>query len=194
MLHDYYRFHSMLCGLAASRRCVESFDGTILFMPATYDPASFDADDSATLLPFEVPSLTVLKYYLLVLGSLTGLCSLLGQTRTLDASEGDNLRAPSNPHALTVHPNVVACLARRSQATGGGPAGATVRLVRRFEFRFRLVGLWVAMHHYRTTADESGNERLSLVEVYTFDRKVCAAWACAIMALVLEAVRRLCTL
>ena len=40
------------------------------------------------------------------------------------------------------------------------------------------------MHHYRSTS--GGEGRLHLVEVYQFDRRGCAAWACAIAALAIR--------
>lgn len=179
---DYWRFHGMLVGPAAARRCVKSFDGVILFMPSTYDPAAFQAEDAAqnVSLPFEVRTLTLLKYYALVLWSLTGLCTLLRQTRTLDAA-GEDDEKPLLPTPLAVHRNVVECLRARTGAS-------RVTLARRFEFRFRLIGLWVAMHHYRSAS--GGEGRLHLVEVYQFDRRVCAAWACAIAALAIPQLWR----
>ena len=183
LLCDYRRFHGMFCGVDAARRCVASFDGTILFMPATYDPVAFvDATTKAGPLPFEVQRLTTAKYYLLVLGSLTGLCTLLGLTRTVDASEGLGVVQPK-AHSLAVHPAVIESLKRRANAA------ADALLVRRFEFRFRLIGLSVAMHHYLTT-EEGGATRLNLVEVYAFDRKLCLAAAWAIAAILLDVLLR----
>lgn len=167
----YHRFHGMLCGPAVAAQCISAFDGTIVFMPATYRPEDFAAAvrEERTLMPYEVQALTLLKYYLLVLWSMTGLCSLLRQTQTVDASElvgGDGekraVAKPPEDHALSVHPFVVDALASRHGVAG---VRDSVRLIRRFEFRFRLTGLWVAMHHYKGV-DAHGVETLSLVEVY----------------------------
>ena len=137
LLH-YTRFHGMLCGPAAAARCVKSFDGTIIFMPSNYDAEAFSQAAAAQRpLPYEVRSLTLLKYYLLVLTSFTGLCSLLRQTRTVDAREGEALDDSGCSPSLAVDRRVVEALAARSGA------GAGVRLVRRFEFHFRLIGLRV---------------------------------------------------
>jgi len=186
-LNDYYRFHGMLCPFGAAHRCIQTFDGIVLFMPATYDPRSFD---SAATLPHEVKNLTTLTYYLLVLSSFTGLCSMLCLTETMDARAGADLAPPhKSPHPLAIHPNVLSCLKQRNRRSD-------IRLVRRFEFRFRLLGLWVCMHHYLTT-DSTTNPstscegELNLVEVYTFDRRVLAAWALAATGLVLNAARQL---
>ena len=62
----YPQFHGMLCGRSVAAACVPSFDGTIVFMPSTYDPSSFlTATEQRTLLPYEVTKLTVIKYYFL---------------------------------------------------------------------------------------------------------------------------------
>ena len=193
-LLDYWRFHGMLCGPAASRRCVESFArGAIIFMPSSYDPDGFNTSDPSDLLPFEVRKLTLLKYYFLVAWSLTGLSSLLRQTQTLAAYEvGAGPRAQpfwspphEPPHPLAVHPSVVDALTRRA-------GGATAKLVRCFEFRFRLVGLWVTMHHYLCSDVATGEERLHLVEVYQLNRVTAAAWVVGVAAIIFEVMKRLC--
>ena len=172
----YCRFHGMLCTPADAAACVASFNGTILFMPSTYDSSAFHASAPSPL-PYEVTSLSVLKYYALVILSMTGLCSALRQTATIEATEdadmGVIVKATSSSE-LAVHPNVIDALARRH---------GSVSLVRRFEFSFRLIGLWVAMYHF-AAAEPNGRETLSLVEVYKLS-KVCVAcaWAAAGLAL-----------
>ena len=182
----YTQFHSMLCSPNVAAACVPSFDGTIIFMPSTYEPNAFQAatQQQAALLPYEVTKLTVAKYYFLVLWSLTGLSSLLRQTQTIQASDdradkGSHVAEPLRSHPLAVDTLVVDAIAARH---------GTVRLVRRFEFRFRLVGLWVAMHHY-AARDVSGRETLSLVEVYRLS-KVCVAVAWAAAGLTLDFLLR----
>ena len=169
---EYHRFHGMLIGPAGARRCIESFNGTILFMPASCNQSAFEV--SAERLPYEVTTLTMAKYYLLVIASFTGLCSLLRQTETLAAGNvaDDSSALPCNGK-LKVNAQTLECLAHRA---GGG----AVRLVRKFEFRFRLIGLCVAMYHFSTGLLSFGEERLSLVEVYDLDWKVCGAWAWAV--------------
>ena len=186
VLNDFWRFHGMLCGPSAAQRCVDSFaGGTILFMPNSYKPESFNTADIATRLPYEVLKLTVIKYYWLVLWSLTGLSSLLRQTKTVEAVDffselgKREQQLAASPHPLAVDPRVVDALERRH-----GP----ITLTRRFEFRFRLIGLWVAMYHYLST-DPSG-EKLHLVEVYKLNKLACAAWLWGVAALVLEFVLR----
>jgi hypothetical protein len=159
----YSAFHGMLCGPATAARCVDSFNGTILFMPSTYEPDKFR--NHRERLPHEVKSLTLLKYYALVLFSLTGLCSMLRQTETLDANEDAAALAASDDcganrdHPLRVHPIVIHALASRH---------GSAQLVRRFEYRFRLLGLHVCMYHFRGRVDGSQQDSLSLVEVYKF--------------------------
>ena len=182
---SFLRFHGMLCGPDVARSCVSAFNGTILFMPASYDPDAFLGDRQAPL-PHEVRSLTSLKYYALVLCSLTGFCSLLRLTEVISAQEvplacSGGTRAS---HPLSVHPSVIDALARR-HADG---LRESVRLIRRYEFKFRLVGLWVAMHHYAST-NRRGERTLSLVEVYDVP-KVCIACAWAAVAVILHIVLR----
>ena len=159
----YSAFHGMLCGPAIAARCVDSFNGTILFMPSTYEPDKFR--NHRERLPHEVKSLTLLKYYALVLFSLTGLCSMLRQTETLDANEDAAALAASDDcganrdHPLRVHPIVIHALASRH---------GSAQLVRRFEYRFRLLGLHVCMYHFRGRVDGSQQDSLSLVEVFKF--------------------------
>ena len=153
-LAEYTRFHGMHIGPAAARRCVASFsNGAIIFAPSTYDAAKdFSAEDDVRS-PYEVPLLTLGKYYALVLATLTGLSTMLGLTEILDARE-DLDGVPLAPHPLYPGPAILAYVARR--------VGAPLVAVRRFEYRFRLVGLRVVMLHYRTAKDE----RLHLIEVY----------------------------
>ena len=200
----FLRFHGMLCGPAAAQRCIRAFTGSIVFMPASYEPAGFlCATEQQSRLPYEVTSLSLMTYYGLVLGSLTGLCTALKLTRILEASSSSALlpssssssepttaatqplAEPPQSHPLAVHPQVVEALAARHGVRG---QPSSVKLVRRFEFRFRLVGLWVAMSHY-LARDERGRETLSLVEVYRVS-KVCAAAAWAGVALILDFVLR----
>ena len=159
---DFTRFHGMHCGIQTAQRCVSSFNGVIIFSPSSYtmdSTSSFPMDSTSSfpnaedVSPFEVRrKLTVARYYLLVLCTLTGLSTLIGLTKTIDASEGSAAQAVTHP----LHPDaqMLKYLERR--------AGAPVRLVRRFEFRFRLVGLHVVMLHYLSDSDG----RLHLVEVY----------------------------
>ena len=76
---------SMLIAPGPAQRCIESFNGRILFMPSSYsrDAATFPA---AGLRSRWEPSLSLTTYYLLVLASLTGLSTLLGQTDVLGAA------------------------------------------------------------------------------------------------------------
>ncbi len=76
---------SMLIAPGPAQRCIESFNGRILFMPSNYsrDASTFPA---AGLRSRWEPSLTLMTYYLLVLASLTGLSTLLGQTDVLGAA------------------------------------------------------------------------------------------------------------
>jgi hypothetical protein len=66
------------------------------------------------------------------------------------------------PPALRLPPAAIDYVARVGRA---GP-GTHPRLVRRFEYRFRLLGIHVAMYHLTTVDEDGGQERLHLVESY----------------------------
>ena len=147
----------MHIGIPAARRCINSFqEGVLIFAPLSYtkDPAVSFPDNGTS--PYEVRKLTMLAYYSLVLCSLTGLCTILGQTRLVDAREGGTLTTDRAALQHRLHPTepLSSYLVRR--------VGSPVSLLRRFEYRFRLVGLHVIMLHYFSEADR----RLHLVEVY----------------------------
>ena len=160
-LADFTRFHAMHCSPLAARQCVASFSGgCIVFAPSTYEDADFPAEEGMVS-RFEVPKLTTLKYYALVLASLTGLCTALQMTTIVDAREG---LLPEEAEAASTHPlhpsrAVLDYVSRRAGAPLTGP-------VRRFEFMFRLVNLRVVMLHYASRADEGVAPALHLVEVY----------------------------
>jgi hypothetical protein len=96
-LTDYTNFHGMLCHVETARRCLTSFNGVALFADQSFynlhtgdtTASSFASVDynNEKLFPL---GLTVMNYYLLVLFSLTGPCTLCGQTRVLRAEEGLN--------------------------------------------------------------------------------------------------------
>ena len=90
LLKDYTAFHGMLCAPGVARRCLQSFqDGVSLFAGQDdYDQSiqrnekisNFDFNN--ILFPFNIWA-----YYLLVLTSLTGFCSLLFCTKVIEATE-----------------------------------------------------------------------------------------------------------
>jgi hypothetical protein len=174
-LGEYQRYHGMLIAPAAAHRCTRSFDhGTILFCPS----GGFDAallkrlatrssgTRTCAKLPF-LPwlinrrTLSVVVYYLLVLLSLTGLSALLGLRQDLDAREGRDLPLTLGPPQLRVPRLALDYIA----TVGGAAPGTRPRMVRRFEYRFQLPGIHVAMYHFVTTGSD-GRERLHLVESY----------------------------
>jgi hypothetical protein len=84
--------HRMLIAPGLAKRCIESFNGRVLFMPSSYsrDAATFPAGGLHSRWE---PSLTLTTYYLLVVASLTGLSTLLGQTTVLGTRSGERQRA-----------------------------------------------------------------------------------------------------
>lgn len=141
-IKDYTRFHGMLIGSRSAKRCIDSFTGKVIFMPSCYSRTDdFRLIGSDTISPWEVEGLNLATYYALVAFSLTGLSTLLGLTQTIDARESDDLSATSGDllptlksHAsprLEVDNAVLEYLVQ-------GDDGCSARLVRRFEFNFRL--------------------------------------------------------
>ena len=182
-LNDYGAFHSMLCPPRIARRCIDSTVGTggiVLFMPSDYhfrhpvgDRHPHDGTDI----------LTVLTYYLLVLYTLTGLCTLLGLTELVHASDflGDEgrgvvippdeslLRSDLDPECvLVVDSDAMKYVAHRA-----GVERADLRLRRRFEYRFWPLGIHVMMLHL-TSPMEAAEEvaALHLIEVYHIENPI----------------------
>jgi hypothetical protein len=154
-LRDFQNFHAMHIGVAAAQRCVQSFQGgTIIFAPSSYRRNMDTSFPKTGLSRFEVGQLTTLKYYLLVLGTLTGCSTILGLTDVVQATDSCHPRDAA-PLVHPLHPRepVLEYLERR--------CGTKVSLARRFEYRFRLVGLHVVMLHYRSL-----DGQLHLVEIY----------------------------
>jgi hypothetical protein len=169
-LEEYSAFHGMLCRWSASIRCIESFDGSLLF--ADYQEYEKSGKDLALAdfnrLPFKF---NVGFYYLLVIYSFTGLCTLLGQTKfTCQKPEkqrftlGNEKYIYSELHEeLRVTPEAIDYLLERSQAVSSTRTGASVPellLTQRFEYEFGNY-LSVMMLHFTCSAGQK-----HLVEVY----------------------------
>ena len=95
-LAEYRAYHAMFAMPGVVRRCNASFTGVVLFMPLSSVLGGTAAAAARTAeaapgapAPFEVVGLSVATYYLLVLLSLTGLSTLLGCTRVIEAREVD---------------------------------------------------------------------------------------------------------
>jgi len=184
-LKDYERFHGMLVGPSAAQRCIASFSGRILFMPSRYsrDKHTFPSDGSG-MSKWEVTSLNLFSYYGLVVASLTGLSTLLGCTETIDARAVQDDEDAELPRlksrrtlSLSLEKIVLDYLSQPPPITSGCSsttvAPSCVKLVRRFEYHFKLCGIRVMMLHFvsvrpdgKVEYDEEGKERLHLVEVY----------------------------
>lgn len=166
----------MLVSPRRAQRCIRSFNGTILFLPCEatsgilegsrfyntkIDTPAGQEERPEWFAKFEIFRLDLLGYYFLVLLTLTGLSTLLGFTDVVDVRENiEGLGESSSdddkiPGYLKVDNSIIQFLNERS-------GGQTVRMIRRFEFKFRLVGIHVAMMHYASKNDKL----LHLVEVY----------------------------
>ena len=161
-IEDYRNFHGMLCRPITARRCIDSFTGTILFMPTHYSTNTICRYDCSNGM------LNLFSYYLLVLVSFTGLSTLFQQTKFLAAE-----KVPAYPHQLNVDKklvskrnpklfvdkNVLDYIMHQTDSS-------TLQLVRRFEYYFGgLVPLSVIMLHF--VCDKGF---LHLVEVYEVER------------------------
>lgn len=143
-------------------------------MPAGSAPSL--SDSTSTLSP--------LTYYLLVVVSFTGLSTLLGMTDSVDArevgvkdgaaviasgKEGDDditlaplLRSIRFPTNIAVSIDALKYVAKHSNVD----KLSEFRIVRRFEYDFRLIGINVIMIHMVSPAREGGPRPLHLIEVY----------------------------
>jgi hypothetical protein len=158
-LPDFTRFHGMLCGPAASQRCIDAFDGRTLFMPHDYKQKGIAAYE---VIGSGMSGLNIFTYYSLVLSSLTGLSTLLGATTTITSEE--DLGGITDP---TVTPDI------KDYLHPGHPSPHTL-IIRRFEYHFMLPDIRVKMWHL---LGEDG--KLSLLEIYQSLDHLDRIYACA---------------
>ena len=147
-------------------------------MPAGTVPALSDSTSS----------LNLLTYFLLVVISFTGLSTMLGMTDFVDIREIDEkdqaaviaggkveedgeialsplLRSERDPRNIAVSVDALKYVAKKSNID----ELSEFRVVRRFEYDFRLVGVNVIMIHMMSPAKvEGGSKPLHLIEVYQF--------------------------
>jgi len=182
----YGRFHGMIIGPVAAKRCIESFTGRVLSLPSTYLHNS-DAFPARGLSPWDTP-LSLSKYYFEALFSLTGLSTLLCLTDIVEACDLDDLDSHRSPShflksaivpELEVDSRVLQYLANHSADNRGTMSNRarvsahSVKLVRKFEFLFRLSGTRAVILHFKSVTgagevvkDPKGREVLHCVEVY----------------------------
>jgi hypothetical protein len=151
----------MLCHPKTARRCIDSFTGSILFMPHDYTTTQ----QNKTLLNYDCGGgiLTLISYYLLVLVTFTGLSTLLQQTEIRTAEETFLELNDKNAIIVSQHDNrlrvdrlVLDYILRQN------PNSSSLKLTRRFDYQFGgLVPISVIMLHL--TCDQG---LLHLVEVY----------------------------
>ena len=203
----------MLIGPSAAQQCIDSINGHVLFMPSTYRRTSEAFPSDSRLSPWDCRrTLNLVTYYLLVLWSVTGLSTLLGVTRTVDARErtvlggSEDIKQAGGEHVeafgpedltgtsnqnLDVDPLVLRYLTKPLEGWPRAPA-SSLRLVRRFEYNFRAAGWEVIMLHFvslneagKIIEDADGRQILHLVEVYEAGL-VFHAWVAAAAALLLR--------
>eukprot|EP00457_Paulinella_chromatophora_P016533 gb/GEZN01017360.1/.p1 GENE.gb/GEZN01017360.1/~~gb/GEZN01017360.1/.p1 ORF type:complete len:178 (-),score=14.77 gb/GEZN01017360.1/:267-776(-) len=132
-------FHGMLISPSPAFACIQALNGRILFLPSHYKTYPLDS--------FEVSNLTAIKYYALVLLSLTGLSTLLGLTTFIDQTEN-----VSGISCAEISGSIKSYLA---------PDDPTLKVIRRFQYDFMLPGVKVKMFHLR-----GKDKRIHLVEIY----------------------------
>uniref|UniRef100_A0A7S4MYQ3 Uncharacterized protein n=1 Tax=Odontella aurita TaxID=265563 RepID=A0A7S4MYQ3_9STRA len=191
-LDEYRAFHSMVCPPHVARRCVHSIvgsGGVFLFgTPGAHERGRTDFSSWSGMW----------SYYLLVLCTLTGLSTLLGLTDEVDArefSQGDEtssltedlakwFRSERNESVAVSKREIEYC--RRAALRDIGDVGnekceeiPRIKLRRRFEYDFHLIGANVIMVHFTTStthfasssnspADDGSGDLLHVVEVYQF--------------------------
>lgn len=179
-LEDYRNFHGMLCNPTTASRCIDSFDGCILFMPSTYTTSTLgDYDCTDTL--------NQVSYYLLVLLSLTGLSTLLLMTDFRKAKE--NFHEGIETEELFITSNFNSKLTVQQYALNYCMKYTNAKklcLKRHFEYHFRLVGLEVIMLHF--ICDKG---KLHLVEVYTFNNWICQRVLSPFLNVILNSYRNI---
>lgn len=172
-LEDYRNFHGMLCRPSTAQRCIDSFTGTILFIPE--QPSS---STSETISTYDCSNgmLNLWSYYLLVLFSLTGLSTLFKQTKFLvgenvadaatipfhQAQANDTTAIITSTHItppLHVDKHVLNYVMQQTNS-------ASLQLRRRFEYHFGgVIPVSVIMLHF-----QCNKGLLHLVEVYRAER------------------------
>ena len=169
----------MLCMPPTAKACCESFDGQIVFMPADTPASLSDSTDK----------LSVVTYYLLCALSGTTLSTQRGLTDIVDCRDvagkeqavltKDGQLSPlltsTRNAAISVSLESLQYVAKQANVDDI----SQFRIVRRFEYDFRLLGLNVIMIHIQSEVDD----RLHLVEVYDFRSPVVRKIASFIIAL-----------
>ena len=144
-LGTYDAFHSMTCNVLNATICSLSLKGKVLFMPEKCEPNDYKR---YTYLG-SLDGLSVIRYYLLVILSFTGLSTLLGMTKTKRSEESLVVGFACNE----ITPAVLQHLGIESE---------NGLVIRRFEYDFGLPMLKVKMFHVLDKA----TDKLHLVEIY----------------------------
>jgi len=155
---DFIHFHRMLCKPATAQRCLDAFDGSIVFMPN---------GTSRSLRIYEYPSglLALIFYYALVLCSLTGLFTLLQRTQILIECEENHVPVHEALRAeVAGKSNGVELMVETSRLLKHYndlyPDTTSLFVKRRFEYNFGGLITVVMLH---LTCNQG---RLHLLEIY----------------------------
>lgn len=167
-LVDFRHFHRMLCHPFTAHKCIQTFNGVVLFLPQL--PGNGDNED---LSQYDAtrPILNILSYYALVVVSFTGLWSLLGRTKCLVSREYDCeqplplLQAEASNKFLQGEELVDLKISQNALLkylhSVDPDTTKDLRLLRRFEFDFTGL-LTVIMLHLQS----NDGATIHLVEVY----------------------------
>lgn len=148
-IQDYTDFHGMFIRSSRAARCIDALNGVILFMPQTYREKG--------LAFYEVKHLNLIKYYFLVIPSTTGLSTMLGFTKFIEAKE--NLLGGVESPEIT--PDILDYIHEQAQCEVND-----LKIVRRFHYKFKIPGIDVKMFHV------DDGHKLHLVEIVNCNKIV----------------------
>lgn len=172
----------MLCKPSTAARCIQSFDGSVLFMPKS----AADSVNARSLDEYEFSAgrLNLFSYYFLVLVTWTGFLTLVGRTKSLIGREEDSLiPLPDRLRAEKAGKtrNIELSLSKDRLLThiqSVRPDTSELFIKRRFEYEFGNI-LSVVMLHL--VCDQ---ERLHLFEIYHIHIPLCRYMAKCLSRLV----------
>ena len=148
---DFTQFHGMQCSPISANRCINAFNGTILFMPSNYKEKG--------VANYRVTNLNLLTYYALVLWSFTGLSTLLRMTDFIETNE-DLTNGLTSPEITEDIMTFINQESEGEQLT----KKQKFKVIRRYAYNFRLPGVRVKMFHLQSS--DTTNNKLHLVEIY----------------------------
>mgnify|MGYP001275934491 CR=1 FL=1 len=145
-------FHGMLINPYHAYKCIEKINGKIIFI-------SNKAAENIHLKKYKPIHLNLLSYYGLVIGSLTGLSTLLGMTQFIEINDsvGDEQYIDNT---------------LKSKLWQHLEFGEDHKIIRFFSYYFILPGIDVKMYHVKN----KNEDKLHLIELYTASKRLLLLW------------------